>query len=104
MTIAAISGISGLSGITGATSTTGTTAAAGTGGSNFATQLSSAVDSLQQTQSTSDQLNVEAVTGNLSDIQTATIAAAQAQTSMQLANALRSQAVSGFNEILNMSA
>ncbi|WIB65574.1 flagellar hook-basal body complex protein FliE [Curtobacterium sp. MCBD17_040] len=104
MNVSAISGISGLSGVTGASTPSVTATASPNGASDFATQLSSAVNNLQQTQSTSDQLNIDAVTGNLSDIQTATIAAAQAQTSLQLASALRSQAVQGFNEIMNMSA
>ena len=55
-------------------------------------------------QSNSDTLNVQAVTGDLGDIQKATIAAAQVSTSLQLASALRSQAVAGLNQILNMSA
>ena len=46
-----------------------------TDGSGFASSLTGAVDNLQQLQSTSKQLAVSAVTGNLDDIHNATIAA-----------------------------
>ena len=50
-----------------------------TGGTGFATALTGAVDNLQQLQSTSNELAVQAVTGNLDDIHTAMIASTRAQ-------------------------
>lgn len=102
MDIQALAGISGLSSVSGDSSPLRNTGAAGA--TDFASQLSGAVNGLQEMQTKSDTLNVQAVTGNLGDIQQATIAAAQVSTSLQLAAAVRSQAVAGFNQILNMSA
>lgn len=81
-----------------------TSATSGTGATSFATALTGAVDNLQQLQSTSDTLNIQAATGNLNDIQDATIAAAQVETTVQLVSALRNQAVQGFNQIMNMGS
>jgi flagellar hook-basal body complex protein FliE len=102
MDIQALTGISGLSSIGGDPTVLRNTGAAGA--TDFASQLTGAVNGLQQMQSKSDTLNIQAVSGNLGDIQQATIAAAQVSTSLQLAAAVRSQAVAGFNQILNMSA
>lgn len=102
MDVQALAGISGLSSLSGDSSPLRTTGAAGA--TDFASQLTGAVNGLQEAKSKSDTLNIQAVTGNLGDIQQATIAAAQVSTSLQLAAAIRSQAVAGFNQILNMSA
>jgi flagellar hook-basal body complex protein FliE len=75
--------------------------AAGAGG-GFGAALTGAVDNLQQLQSTSDAANVKAVTGNLNDIQDATVAAARVQTTVQLMATLRNQAVDAFNTIMRM--
>lgn len=83
---------------------TSTAAASGSSGSGFAAALTGAVDNLQQLQSTSDAANVQAVTGNLNDIQDATVAAARVETTVQLAATLRNQAVDAFNTIMNMGA
>lgn len=80
--------------------TTGTTAAGG----GFATALTGAVNNLQQLQSTSDAANVQAVTGNLNDIQDATVAAARVETTVQLVSTLRNQAVDAFNTIMRMGS
>lgn len=77
---------------------------AATGGSGFAASLAGAVDNLQQLQSTSNQLAVQAVTGNLDDIHNATIAATRAQVTLELASTIRNQGVDAFNEIMRMQA
>ncbi|KHL02411.1 flagellar hook-basal body complex protein FliE [Sinomonas humi] len=75
-----------------------------TNGSGFAASLAGAVDNLQQLQSTSNQLAVQAVTGNLDDIHNATIAATRAQVTLELASTIRNQGVDAFNEIMRMQA
>lgn len=106
--IGAIQGGGGLSvqGVTGTGYLGGNVAgAAGTSGSNgFATALTGAVDNLQSLQSTSNQLAVSAVTGNLDDIHKATIAATRAQITMELVSTVRNKGVDAFNEIMRMQA
>ncbi|WP_422934684.1 flagellar hook-basal body complex protein FliE [Sinomonas sp. P47F7] len=80
------------------TTTAGTQAPSG----DFGASLAGAVDNLQQLQSTSNQLAVQAVTGNLDDIHNATIAATRAQVTLELASAVRNKAVDAFNEIMRM--
>ena len=76
----------------------------GTDGSAFATSLTGAVDNLQQLQSTSNQLAVSAVTGNLDDIHNATLAATRAQVTLELMATVRNKGVDAFNEIMRMQA
>lgn len=83
MTVAPIAPVQGVlptNYVTGA----GAAPVAGTDGSAFATSLTGAVDNLQQLQSTSNQLAVSAVTGNLDDIHNATLAATRAQVTLEL--------------------
>jgi len=82
----------------------GASAVSGTDGSGFAASLTGAVDNLQQLQTTSNQLAVSAVTGNLNDIQNATIAATRAQVTLELVASLRNKGVDAFNEIMRMQA
>lgn len=82
----------------------GASAVSGTDGSGFAASLTGAVDNLQQLQSTSNQLAVSAVTGNLNDIQDATIAATRAQVTLELVASMRNKGVDAFNEIMRMQA
>lgn len=88
-----VSGTAGTAGIAGAA-----------GGNGFATALSGAVDNLQSLQSTSNQLAVSAVTGNLDDIHKATIAATRAQITLELVATVRNKGVDAFNEIMRMQA
>ena len=74
------------------------------GRGGFAATLAGAVDNLQQLQSTSNQLAVQAVTGSLDDIHTATIAATRAQVTLEVAAALRNKGIDAFNEIMRMQA
>ena len=69
---------------------------------NFTHQMTGAVDSLRELQSTSNTLAIRAVTGNLDDIHQATIAAARASSTMELTAALRDKGVAAFNEIMRM--
>ncbi len=82
----------------------GVTATTGTDGSGFAASLAGAVDNLQQLQSTSKELAVSAVTGNLDDIHNATIAATRAQVTLELVATMRNKGVDAFNEIMRMQA
>jgi flagellar hook-basal body complex protein FliE len=82
----------------------GTAAVPGTDGSGFASSLTGAVDNLQQLQSTSKQLAVSAVTGNLDDIHNATLAASRAQITLELVATVRNKGVDAFNEIMRMQA
>jgi flagellar hook-basal body complex protein FliE len=75
-----------------------------TGGADFGASLTGAVDNLQQLQSTSTELAVSAVTGNLDDIHKATIAASRAQVTLELVAAVRNKGVDAFNEIMRMQA
>jgi flagellar hook-basal body complex protein FliE len=74
------------------------------GGAGFGTALAGAVDNLQQLQSTSNTLAVQAVTGNLTDIHSATLAATRAQVTLELVAAVRNKGVDAFNEIMRMQA
>ena len=107
MSIPAISALSGLSAASTLGSTnqvTGTTGTTGTSGSSFASTLGSSIDTLQGMQSTADQLAVQAVTGNLSDVHQYTIAATEAKLAVQLTAAIRDKAVGAFTEIMRMQA
>ena len=84
--------------------TNATVATPSTSGSDFSSSLASAVDNVQQLQSTSNDLAVQAVTGNLDDIHQATIAATRAQVTLELVSAVRDKGVDAFNQIMNMQA
>lgn len=75
-----------------------------TSGDGFATALTGAVDNLQQLQSSSKELAVSAVTGNLDDIHAATLASSRAQITLELVAAVRNKGVDAFNEIMRMQA
>ena len=90
--------------VTGTSNVSGTTATSGTGGSGFATAMTGAVDELQQLQSTSNDLAIKAVTGDLDDIHNATIASTRAQVTLELVAAVRNKGVDAFNEIMRMQA
>jgi flagellar hook-basal body complex protein FliE len=98
--------ISALSSVTGSGMVTGvgTAATLSTGGSGFAASLAGAVDNVQQLQSTANDLAVKAVTGNLDDIATATVAATRAQVTTELVAAIRNDGVNAFNKIMEMPA
>jgi flagellar hook-basal body complex protein FliE len=103
MSIAPITGVTGVAPVLGPGATPSASAPSRAGAS-FATSLAGAVDDLQQLQSTSNQLAVQAVTGSLDDIHTAVIAASRAQVTLELAAAVRNKGVDAFNEIMRMQA
>lgn len=75
-----------------------------TDGSGFAATLTGAIDDLQQLQSASKTLAVKAVSGDLEDIHTATLASTRAQVTLELVAAVRNKGVDAFNEIMRMQA
>jgi len=72
-----------------------------TGGAQFAGVLGS-VEQLQQLQSTSQELGVRAVTGDLDDVHDYTIAAQRSSLALELTAAVRNKAVEAFTEIMRM--
>jgi flagellar hook-basal body complex protein FliE len=101
--ISALSGINTLTGITGATQAQ-LPATDGTSGASFSSVLGGAVQNLSNLQNSADQLAVKAVTGDLTDIHQATLAATRAQVTMELVSAVRNKGVDAFNEIMRMQA
>jgi flagellar hook-basal body complex protein FliE len=95
-------------GAVGAVGPTGALSAASgataTGGASFGSALTGAVDNLQQLQSTSNELAIQAVTGNLDDIHNATLASSRAQVTLELVAGVRNKAVDAFTEIMRMQA
>ena len=69
-----------------------------------APSLTGADENLQQLQSTSNELAVQAVTGDLQDIHQAMIASTRASVTLDLVVAVRDRSVSAFNEIMRMQA
>ena len=101
--ISAISGLSSVTSVAPTQSVTQTAGAASTSGAGFANVLSG-IDNLQQLQSTTNDLAVKAVTGDLDDVHDYTIAAAESSTALELTATLRNKAVEAFNEIMRMQA
>ena len=90
---------SGLSSAQGSSAT-----ASASGASDFGSVISGALQNVQQTQSDAKTLAVKAVTGDLTDIHQATIAATRAQVTLELVAAVRNKGVDAFNEIMRMQA
>lgn len=82
----------------------GVPAVASTDGSGFGATLGGAIDNLQQLQSTSNRLSLQAVTGDLTDIHSATIASTRAQVTLELVAAVRNKGVDAFNDVMRMQA
>jgi flagellar hook-basal body complex protein FliE len=101
MTVPAIAPVTGVNGTGYLSPVKGTEA---TDGSAFAGSLAGAVDNLQSLQSTSKSLAVQAVTGDLTDIHNATLAATRAQVTLELVSTVRNKGVDAFNEIMRMQA
>ena len=81
--------------------TAATTATDPASGAGFASVLGS-IDQLQGLQATSNNLAVQAVTGDLDDIHDYTLAATEASVTAQLTVAVRNRAMEAFNEIMRM--
>ncbi|GAA2751315.1 flagellar hook-basal body complex protein FliE [Amnibacterium kyonggiense] len=101
--ISPLSGIDSLTGLGGAAAP-GVATTAPTSGPSFSSVLGGAVDNLSGLQNTADALAVKAVTGDLTDIHQATLAATRAQVTMELVSAVRNKGVEAFNSIMNMQA
>lgn len=98
-----ITPIGGVSAVTGASPTAAVASAQSTGES-FGASLTGALEELQALQGTSDNLAIRAVTGDLTDIHQATLAATRAQVTLELVATLRNKGVDAFNEIMRMQA
>ncbi len=72
------------------------------GDKGFGNSLTGALDNLNATQANSDDLALKAATGDLNDVHSYTIAAAEANIATELTVALRNRAVDTFNEIMRM--
>ncbi|MCR2813977.1 MULTISPECIES: flagellar hook-basal body complex protein FliE [Microbacterium] len=71
---------------------------------SFAQSITGAVDELRALQSTSNELAVAAVTGDLDDIHSAMIASTRASVTLELVAAVRNKGVEAFNDIMRMQA
>lgn len=74
----------------------------GTPSTGFASKLADSIGNLQEVQSKSDNLAVQAATGQLKDVHDYMIAANKAEIATQLTVAVRNKAVESFNQIMNM--
>ncbi len=99
--IGAISGVTG-TGYLGGVERAG--ASAPGADAAFGAALAGSVDSLQQMQSTSNDLAIKAVTGDLDDVHDYTVASSQAKVALELTAAVRNKAVEAFTEIMRMQA
>jgi flagellar hook-basal body complex protein FliE len=70
----------------------------------FGNVLTDAVTNLQGLQTKSNDLAVQAVTGDLDDVHDYTIAATEAKVTLELTAAIRNKAVEAFSEIMRMQA
>ncbi len=83
--------------------TASTAAATGTAGADFGQLLSNGIEHLQGLHDQTDQLAVQAATGDLNAIHDYTITATQAAVATQLTTAVRNKALEAFQEIMRMS-
>lgn len=101
MAIAPVAGVTGVQPAAMLGQVEPAAAAGSTSGVDFASVLGS-VDQLQQMQSTSQQLAVQAVTGDLDDVHDYTVASAQSSLALELTATVRNKAVEAFTEIMRM--
>ena len=71
-------------------------------GQAFGDLVLDGLDRLEAVQDKSDQLAVQAATGDLQDIHDYTLAATEASVTTQLTVAVRNRALEAFNEIMRM--
>ncbi|GAA1136031.1 flagellar hook-basal body complex protein FliE [Nesterenkonia lutea] len=71
---------------------------------DFAATLGGAMDEVQSMQSTSRELGVKALTGDLTDMHEATLASSRASVALELVATVRNRGVEAFNEIMRMQA
>jgi flagellar hook-basal body complex protein FliE len=104
MTVAAVSALANLQGASGTSATSLAQPTSPTSGADFGNVLGNVVDGLSGLQQNANSLAVKAVTGDLTDIHQATLAATRAQVTMELVSAVRNKGVDAFNEIMRMQA
>jgi flagellar hook-basal body complex protein FliE len=104
MTVAAIQALSGLQGASGISAPSIAQPTNPASGASFGSVLGNVVDGLSGLQQNANTLAVKAVTGDLTDIHQATLAATRAQVTMELVSAVRNKGVDAFNEIMRMQA
>lgn len=105
--ISAIGGVNGVSGVAPTAyvpSLDQTAPAEQPGGMSFGAALGSAVDGVDQLQATSKGLSLAAVTGDLEDLHSATIASSQSAVALETITTFRNRGVEAFNEIMRMQA
>ncbi|MBO3664606.1 flagellar hook-basal body complex protein FliE [Microbacterium stercoris] len=102
MPVSPIDSLSGAAGVTAPAAPTRPVAE--TDGAAFGDAITGAVDELRRLQSTSNELAVKAVTGDLTDIHAAMIASTRASVTMELVAAVRNKGVEAFTEIMRMQA
>ena len=105
MSIPAIGAVAGVAptGYLSAVEPTATASAPGADAA-FGAALASSIDNVQSMQSTSNDLALKAVTGDLDDIHDYTVASSQAKVALELTAAVRNKAVEAFTEIMRMQA
>lgn len=99
---AALGGLGGLGGVARPGGAHRAEGPAGPSGPDFGELVLDGLDRLEGVQKQSDQLAVQAATGDLQAIHDYTIAATQAQVTTQVTVAVRNKAVEAFNEIMRM--
>ena len=99
-----IDAIAPVAGLTAPTVNLGASSAAPSSGGDFASQLSASLQHLQDMQTNTDNLAVQAATGQLADVHDYIIAATEANLTTQLAVQVRNKALDAFNEIMRMQA
>jgi flagellar hook-basal body complex protein FliE len=101
--IGAIGGVTGTGYLSAAGAAAAPSSAPGADAA-FGAALSGSIDNLQRMQSTSSDLAVRAVTGDLDDVHDFTVASSQAKVALELTAAVRNKAVEAFTEIMRMQA
>ena len=109
MSISSLGGVGGFSRPAPATRpslveppTDGGKALTGASGTGFADQITSALESVNQSQQVADGLAQQASTGTLSDIHDYMIASTQAQLATELTVQVRNRALESFQSVMNM--
>ena len=96
----------GASPLTAATRVSSPTETAGAGGvgsaTDFSNALTGALDNLEASERTTNELTRAAATGDLNRIEDLMVASTETQLTTQLTVAVRNRAVESFNEIMRM--
>jgi len=104
MSIPAIGALSGVTGTGYLSQAAAVPASAPGADAAFGAALTGSIDDVQRMQSTSSDLAIKAVTGDLDDIHDYTVASSQAKVALELTAAVRNKAVEAFTEIMRMQA